>query len=189
MVGLIDDVDTVAPTGFQADGDIVVLIGPRQSTLDCSEYLAGRTRNAGPAPTIDLALEARSHEVCRRLARSRLARSAQDCSDGGLAIALAECAIDGGRGFRGSAESLEELQSANDGRLDAVLFGEAQSRFVISCRVADLAEIERECAAHGVPCTTLGAVGGDTLEWGPALAVPVNAVRTRWAEGLSDVIA
>jgi phosphoribosylformylglycinamidine synthase len=189
MVGLIDDVDMVAPTGFQADGDVVVLIGPRESTLDCSEYLAFRARDTGPAPAIDLTLESRSHEVCRRLVRSGVARSAQDCSDGGLAIAIAECAIHGDRGFQGSVESLDELRSVNGGRLDTVLFGEAQSRFVISCRVADLAELEGECVQHGVPSTTLGTVGGDRLDWGPALAVPVNAVRTRWAEGLSDVIA
>jgi phosphoribosylformylglycinamidine synthase subunit PurL len=189
MVGVIDDVEAAAPTGFQADGDVIVLIGPSESPLDCSEYLGGRTRNAGPAPAIDLTLEARSQEVCRRLVRDRLARSAQDCSDGGLAIALAECAIHGGRGFQGSVQSLDELRSANGGRLDAVLFGEAQSRFVISCHDADLAEVQRECAAQGVPCSALGIVGGESLVWGTVLALPVNVVRIRWAEGLSDVIA
>jgi phosphoribosylformylglycinamidine synthase len=189
MVGLIDHLETAVPTGFQTDGDLVVLLGPTGSVLDCSEYLARRAESVGPAPAIDLALEARGHDVCRGLVRSGLAKSAQDCSDGGLAIALAECAIDGSRGFRGSNESLEQLRAASGDRLDAALFGEAQSRFVISCSASDLGEIQRACDEHDVPCTVLGVVGGESLEWGAALALPVNAVRTRWAEGLSDVIA
>ncbi len=101
--------------------------------------------------------------------------SAHDCSDGGLAVALAECAILGGQGFEG------EVQLA--GRLDAALFGEAQGRIVVSiasdtfrqgggaARLRDLAE------ELGVPISRLGrTVPGDTFSFGP-LRSSVTALR------------
>jgi phosphoribosylformylglycinamidine synthase subunit PurL len=189
MVGLIEDLKQTAPSGFQDDGDVVVLLGPLTSGLECSEYLAARSDVTGPAPALDLDLEARSQNVCRQLVASGLARSAQDCSDGGLVIALAECAIAGDKGFVGSTDALESLRASCGGRLDAALFGEAQSRFVISCRQADLAEVSRLCAADDVQCTVLGQTGGQMLQWGDALKLSLDALRIQWAGGLKDVIA
>ncbi|MFN0073021.1 MAG: phosphoribosylformylglycinamidine synthase subunit PurL [Chloroflexota bacterium] len=188
MVGLIDDLQSSAPSGFQADGDAVILLGPLGSGLECSEYLAQVGNETGPAPAIDLALEARSQSVCRALVERKVARSAQDCSDGGLAIALAECTLDGNRGFMGTLAALDALQAASGGRIDAALFGEAQSRFVISCRPDDVAEVKQVCADEGLTCTILGTTGGLTLEWGAVLHLPVDAVRIHWAEGLNHVI-
>ena len=143
----------------------------------------------GPAPSLDLGVEVSSQNICRELVRTGLARSAQDCSDGGLVIALAECVIAGGRGFLGSSAALDMLRAASGGRLDAALFGEAQSRFVISCRQADLERVTRACSAAGVEWTVLGRVDGQTLQWGGVLELSVDVVRTQWAEGLKDVIA
>jgi phosphoribosylformylglycinamidine synthase subunit PurL len=189
MVGLIDDVSVSPPSGFQEDGDAVLLIGPAGSGLECSEYLALRSHSLGPAPSLDLRVEMSSQNICRELVQTGLARSAQDCSDGGLAIALAECAIGGGRGFVGSSAALDTLRAASGGRLDAALFGEAQSRFVIACRQADVERVTSGCSDAGVECTVLGRVEGQTLQWGGVLELSVDVVRTQWAEGLKDVIA
>jgi len=189
MIGLIDDLKTTAPTGFQDDGDAIVLLGPPNSGLECSEYLATQSDATGPAPDLDLAREVRGQNMCRQLVARGLARSAQDCSDGGLVIALAECAIAGDRGFVGSTDALESLRAACGGRLDAVLFGEAQSRFVVSCRQTDLADVSRLCAAEDVECTVLGQTGGQMLQWGNALKLSLDALRIQWAGGLKDVIA
>lgn len=189
MVGLIDNLEQCAPTGFPSDGDVVLLLGPLGSGLECSEYLALKSDQSGAAPALDLELESRVQRATRGLVRQGLLRSAQDCSDGGLLIALAESALFGAHGFRGDGDALGQLQAASGGRLDAALFGEAQSRFVVSCRQEDLAQVQRICEAADIDCTILGRTGGVTLEWGTALHVAVEAVRIRWAEGLNDVIA
>jgi phosphoribosylformylglycinamidine synthase len=85
----------------------------------------------------------------------RLASSAHDCSDGGLAIALAECCILGGRG---AVITLKDKM-----RTDALLFGESQSRIVISTARKNQEKVKTICKKHGVPCTAIGEVKGVAL--------------------------
>ena len=104
-------------------------------------------------PSIDLDAEARLQRLLVDLARERLLHSAHDCSDGGLAVALAESVVLGGVGFTGAGGWPE-------GRWDAALFGETPSRAVVSCSGSNVARVEAAAQEAGVPCSRLGATGG-----------------------------
>jgi phosphoribosylformylglycinamidine synthase len=142
----------------------IVLLGPdRGGPLGGSEYVASRTGEVeGPPPSIDLALEASLQrlvlELCR--ARPRLILSAHDISDGGLAIAVAECCTgaDDPAEMVGAAITIGEAEP-----LAAALFGEAPSRILVAARNDDIAEIERRARAHSVPARVIGVTGGPRL--------------------------
>jgi phosphoribosylformylglycinamidine synthase len=106
--------------------------------------------------------------------------SAHDCSDGGLAVALAECALSGGIGV--------EITASTTGRWDAALFGEGQSRIVVSLSPDRLADLDQVCAAEGVPYLVVGRVSGADLEFGDLLSVPVSRLTAAHADGLTDAL-
>ena len=166
MLGLIEDVSTVVPMAFQAPGDTILLLGAEAAqpaaTLGGSEYLLQRHDTvAGPIP-VDLPAEAALVRLLVAAAGRRLLRSAHDCSDGGLAVALTEAAISSGQGADCAALELGE-------RLDAALFGEAGARAVVSCAPAGLDALAALAAEYGVPLTTIGRVTGDRLRLGAAV--------------------
>ncbi len=155
-VGLLDDVRNALGAAFANDGDAVLLVGASSAddgALAGSEYLAVEHSTVAGRPAIDLDAEARLQRLLVALARERLLASAHDCSDGGLAVALAESAVLGGVGFTGAGD-------LPDGRWDAALFGETPSRAVVSCAEANVARVEAAAREAGVPCVRLGAVGG-----------------------------
>ena len=128
-----------------------------RDALAGSAYLEAEHGAVAGVPSIDLDLEARVQRLCRRAIREGLLESAHDCADGGLAVALAESCIAGGTGFRGAAEV--------SGRWDAALFGETQSRIVVSLSADSLPAFERLAAEKGVPWARLGSTGGDSLSF------------------------
>jgi phosphoribosylformylglycinamidine synthase len=210
MVGLIEDRSAIVGSGFKQAGDVVLLLGPVGAELGCSEYLNLKGRPTGPAPSLDLDLERRSQQVVREAARLRLLQSVHDCSEGGLAVALAESCIAGEVGFRADTEApfpspspaqrgrgsrddtsgvidalLAEADAAGQSaRLDAVLFGEGQSRFVVSCRPSDEDALVSLAAEHVVPLRRLGTVGGDAIAWSPALSLTLTEVTRAWTREL-----
>ncbi len=156
MVGLLPDVTSCCSSGFKDPGDHILLLGPVTGSLGASEYLAViHGCEAGPVPEIDIFQEKAVQECCRRLISYGLVKSAHDCSEGGLAVALAECCIAGGIGAK--------LELAIEGREDAFLFGETQSRIVITCVPRHLEKIQEVAASFGVPLHLLGRVGGKRL--------------------------
>ena len=190
MVGLIEDRSKIPSSGFVAEGDVVFLVGPAGAELQCSEYLAhrlGRTDVLGPPPSLDLNIERAVQEFVREAARRGLLRSAHDCSEGGLAVAVAECCIAGGLGFSAESSSRDHLLNRAQERdqvrrIDATLFGEGQSRFVLSCRsdqMPGLASLLAESNLGGIT-TLLGRVGGDTLSWSDDLSVSVKELARAW---------
>ncbi|MEK7814527.1 MAG: phosphoribosylformylglycinamidine synthase subunit PurL, partial [Chloroflexota bacterium] len=131
-LGLLEDVARHARASFPEAGLAVVLLGSSQwrvraSDLAGSEYLQVVHGLVAGRPAIDLSLEGRTQALCRRAIGEGIVASAHDCSDGGLAVALGECCIQGGVGFRAGA-ALSRLP----GRWDVALFGERQSRIVVS---------------------------------------------------------
>lgn len=156
MVGLLPDVTKHCTSAFQDPGDEVVLLGAFQPALGGSEYLAQvHQKDAGQPPELDLELEKRVQACCRDLVRNGIIKSAHDCSEGGLAVTLAECCIAGRRGAL--------LEIPVDGREDALLFGEVQSCIIVSCIPRNLAQITKMAQENGVPCRVLGRVGGEYL--------------------------
>ena len=133
MVGLIPELTKICTRGWQSEGDIIYLLGlPINTQLDlgASEYLATiHGLVAGKPPVVDFNWERRVQAVCREGIRRGWAKSAHDCAEGGIAIALAECCI-GGR--LGAQINLEFTNERLEFRWDEVLFGESGARILIS---------------------------------------------------------
>jgi len=154
MVGLIEDLDHVTRATFQQEGDAVVLLGEPTPELGGSEYLArihGVT--AGAPPRCDLDAERRLIDALLSAIRSGVVSSAHDCSEGGLAVALAECAIANRERSHSATIDLTAWAKLSS---RAVLFGEAQGRIIVS--TSEPAEVERIASAHGVPARRIGVV-------------------------------
>ncbi len=128
MVGLIEDITQVCGQGWQKEGDIIYLLGlDKKPTLGASEYLATLHKIvSGKPPKVDFEHERWVQKVCRDGIRKSWIKSAHDCSEGGLMVALAECCISGELG----AEI--ELNFDNQMRLDTLLFGEVCGQIIVS---------------------------------------------------------
>ena len=154
MVGLIDDLAHITRSGFQTPGDAVVLLGEPTDELGASEYLAAiHGLTAGSPPRVDLDGERRLIDALLDCVRSGLASSAHDCSDGGLAVALAECCM-ADRERQLGAEIDLSAWSELSGR--ALLFGEAQGRVILSTAAAD--RVLAVAGRHRVPARVIGRV-------------------------------
>ena len=183
MLGLLDDVEQRCTPEFKSEGDVVYLVGTDAlaqdtATLGGSEYLALVHGTAQGAPTIDLTLEIRVQDFVRQAIERGLLRSAHDVSDGGLAVTVAESCIWGGLGLHGAA-------TANVGRGDAALFGEAQSRIVVSVSAADTAQFEADADGSGVPYFSLGTVQGESLSLPGLAEVTVADMAKAWNGALA----
>jgi len=156
VVGLLDDVAGLVGPAFAADGDAVILVGEASPGLAGSEYarLAGAAAEDGP-PALDLDRERRLQAFAREAAARGLAASMQDISGGGLAVALAECAIWGRRGA--------QLRIAVSHSPAVDLFGESPSRIVATARPRHAGAVALLAREHGLPVETLGSVGGERL--------------------------
>jgi phosphoribosylformylglycinamidine synthase subunit PurL len=156
MVGLLEDVEKHVRMPFRREGDVLALLGETRDELGGSEFLRTlRRRDEGPCPEVDLAAERRLIDLLATLAEEGRLASAHDLSDGGLAVALAECAMIGGSGVDVA------LQSAV--RPSAVLFGETTARALISFGPDEQRAIRETATKHGVPFRILGRVSGDRL--------------------------
>jgi phosphoribosylformylglycinamidine synthase len=159
MVGLVEHLDHITTQWFKDSGDVIYLIGTSKEELGGSEYLKtilGQTR--GPVPEIDLSFEKKMQETLLGAIQAGLVKSAHDISDGGLAVALAECCISNHEHQIGATVRL-----ADSIRPDCLLFGETQSRVIVSTDAGRGAALEQAFAAKGVPITKIGTVGGSRL--------------------------
>jgi phosphoribosylformylglycinamidine synthase len=166
VVGLLEHADRVVNRRFRASGDAIVLLGGAgRGELGGSEYLKaihGIVR--GVPPLLDLGAERALQTLLVALADDRLIRSAHDCSDGGLAVALAECCFDtGGMGAEISVAGAAAEIRDEPLRIAAALFGESASRVLVSCVQDDVAAVLERAAAANVPAQVVGATGGNLL--------------------------
>jgi len=154
MVGLMSDVKHATRATFSTEGDAIVLFGRCTDELGGSEYLA-RIHGvvAGAPPRCDLAAERAAIEAVIESIEAGQVSSAHDCSDGGLAVALAECCI-ADRSRLSGADVVLDLPPYVFAQ--AGLFGEAQARFVIS--TADAEAVLAIARSHGVPARKIGIV-------------------------------
>jgi phosphoribosylformylglycinamidine synthase len=166
MVGLIEDVRRIVQPGFKTPGDIIALLGVTNDDLTVSEYAAvieGQSIEEmiaqGRLPTIDLETERAVQETCLTAAEEGLLSSAHDCSDGGLAIALAEsCFSSLNREFIGAEVELNETIP-----VASRLFSESPSRIVVSFNETALANMKEIASRNGCMLTLLGRTGGEKL--------------------------
>jgi len=156
MVGLMKDLTHVTKIGFRQVDDIIVLLGQNKDELGASTYLSViHGLEAGRPPELNLELEKQVQKVALELIQSGLAVSAHDCAEGGLAVALAECCLAGRIGA--------EIALMDNLRPSSILFGETQSRIIISISKEKLDLVLQKLNGWQVPFKVLGNVGGDVL--------------------------
>jgi phosphoribosylformylglycinamidine synthase len=180
MVGLLPRVDRVVTPWFKSAGDIVVLLGRSREELGGSEYLKlvhGLVR--GMPPWIDLKLEQAVHNCCLEAIDRGILRSAHDVSDGGLAVAIAECCIGGPEKPLGVRVEMREMI-----RGDALLFSESQSRIVVSLPEENLGQLQEIAQKQGVPMQVIGTVGGTRFIIQPLVQLPIEELRSVWSSAL-----
>lgn len=153
MVGVLDTLEQKMTLNFKHAGDLIYVLGVNRNDINCSDYLhhiVGITHS--PAPHFDMDEEAQLQETVINLISEKLINSAHDVSEGGLFTTLLESAMSSdGHGF--------SIDTDKDIRKDAFLFGEAQSRVVVSVNPAVHAMFEAEL--KGMPCTKIGTVNAD----------------------------
>jgi phosphoribosylformylglycinamidine synthase len=180
LVGLLADVAHHTTQWFKSEGDVVLLLGRTREELGGSEYLSvvhGLVR--GTPPWIDLAVEMQVQQVCLQAIREGLVRSAHDVSEGGLAVALAEACIAGPGEVLGAEVEMEAAI-----RPDAWLFGESQSRIVVSVRRKHVNRLRDLARDADVPISVLGEVRGKRLRIGGLIDVNAVELRSTWADAL-----
>jgi phosphoribosylformylglycinamidine synthase len=187
MVGLIESVDQTMTQWFKQDGDAIILLGKTKEDLGGSEYLKVlHHREQGSPPLLSLEAEQSLHAFLLKVIREGVVQSAHDCSDGGLAVALVESCISGPGVRRGAVVRL----SLDTLRRDALLFGESQSRVVLSVKPELAEQVLKRAGEAGVPALKIGTVGGDRVvidaekgQWseGCRIDLPVEQLHERWA--------
>ncbi|MEO8044557.1 MAG: phosphoribosylformylglycinamidine synthase subunit PurL [Spartobacteria bacterium] len=172
MVGLIEREEWITTQYFKAAGDVVILLGDFGDEMGASHFLKViHGRKAGLPPRLDFERELALQNVLRELIRTGLVRSAHDCSEGGLAVALAEACFNPAGRFGAEID----LSAAGPGRLDQILFNESQSRVVISIVPGSAKKVMEMLQLRGVSGHRLGVVGGE------ALAIHVAGEPLRWS--------
>jgi phosphoribosylformylglycinamidine synthase len=193
VVGVVEKLEHVTTQWFKDEGDAIILLGEIVDANDPIFGLGGSAylqvihgKKTGSPPRCDLETAKTLHTTLLGLIQSGLVKSAHDCSDGGLAVALAESCISqlvaretprliGAQiDLVGQASSLSVAKKNSDSethrqdacattRLDALLFSETQSRVVISCKALDAVKVVERAKLMGVPAIQIGKVGGDKL--------------------------
>lgn len=157
MVGIIHDRTPLTPH-FKNENDIVILVGIPSNELGGSRYATLDHPLSGPCPSLDLELERRSHSALLQAADENLIQSLHDCSDGGLLAAVAESCF-------GTYPHIQGCQLNWEGRVrpDAFLFGESQSRYLLSCHPDSLFRLKEILDHHKLPYFQLGKTTGRDL--------------------------
>jgi phosphoribosylformylglycinamidine synthase subunit PurL len=172
-VGLLADWRKSARIAFAAEDECIILAGAPATWgthLGQSIYMRDvHGRADGPPPPVDLAHERRIGEFVRSLISDGLATAVHDCSDGGIAVAVAEMAVASGIGA-----SINELHDADAA---AVFFGEDQGRYVLTVKRRDLEALTERAAAAGVFAPWIGMTGGTNLVLGEARPLAIAALR------------
>ncbi len=223
VVGLIEKLEHVTTQWFKDEGDAIILLGsaveatPLQG-LGGSAYLqVVHGQKNGSPPRCDLEVARTLHTTLIGLIQSGLVKSAHDCSEGGLAVALAESCISqliaretprligatidlssvGRASSRaGQSDPLSAVGGEGRGevalRLDALMFGETQSRIVISCKPLDAVKVVERAKLMGVPAVQIGQVGGDQLTVKTAtgeFSAPLTELHDAWWNSIARAMA
>ena len=180
-LGLLEDATKATRSAFAGEGLIVGLLGADTKSVDPhdlagSEYLQRVHGRVEGSPKIDIDLEKRVQALCRDAIERGLITSAHDCSEGGLAVALAECSIKSGTGFTGDFSV--------DSRWDVTLFGERQSRIVVGLPEQSWDALARLASDSDVPTVKLGYTGGDRFRFNGLVDLPVSQISEVWNKGL-----
>jgi phosphoribosylformylglycinamidine synthase len=194
VVGLLEHADRVVSRSFQSAGDDIVLLGEGLGELGGSEYLKiAHGIVQGEPPRLVLKAERALQDLLVQLAEAKLMRSAHDCSDGGLAVTLAECSFD--TDGIGADVSIDDVRVSGNADLNraAALFGESASRVVVSVAPDASAELLKHAASAGVPARVIGRTGGRELRIAVgghvAISVQVPDLERAWRSAIERYFA
>ena len=199
-VGLVADEKDILTQAFRTEGDVIVLLGGGGTAgLGGSEYQAAKAgRLGGPAPRIDLEAEKKLQRLVLDLARAHVLSSAHDVSDGGIAVALAECCTTAPNGalFGAHVTLPAPDAAASPSPLAATLFGEAPSRILISMPKDHADDVLKRAREAGVPARQLGFTVGAgpkatlriAVTSGPRLEIEVERLRIARESCLETIV-
>ncbi|MGE0105179.1 MAG: phosphoribosylformylglycinamidine synthase subunit PurL [Blastocatellales bacterium] len=192
MLGVIEEARDATTQWFSEPGDSVLLLGRTGNDLGASELLSELTGlETGAVPKLDLKTEKSVQDTCLEAIGAGLVRSAHDCSDGGLAVALAECCFSSYRrdalGARIDLDAHAEVSGIGDAA--TLLFAESPSRIIISASPENVPAIEELASKFGVACLRIGEVGGGnltiSLNGANLIDASVSSFETAWRSALS----
>jgi phosphoribosylformylglycinamidine synthase subunit PurL len=187
MIGILDDVSVATGNGFTHEGDAIVLLEgvevPKNSGLGGSEYLKQiHGLITGDAPYLDIQAEKRLQTCIIAAIRHRLVHSAHDTAEGGLAIALAEKAINSRENLGATITIMRPLSPG-------MLFGESQSRIVVSLATNNMQELHALADTYGITATRIGIVTRGTFTIDGALSTTVDDLRYAYESALPTLMA
>jgi len=188
VVGLLENRDDHSTQWFKNSGDVIALLGLTLEEISGSEYLKlAFDMCRGKPPRLDKKQEQAVQQLCLQLIREKLILSAHDCSDGGLAVATVESCIAGPEKALGAALNLESTL-----RKDALLFGESQSRILISFADGKKESIARMAKEKEVPFTVIGQVGGSrftvNINGDEFIQQDIQALKNIWKNVIGDYV-
>jgi phosphoribosylformylglycinamidine synthase len=202
VVGIIDKPEHITTQWFKEAGDAILLLGAPVDLADPLQGLGGsaylksvHAQKNGLPPRVDLQVAQTLHTTLLGLIREGVVKSAHDCSEGGLAVTLAESCFSqqvARESHRFLGASLDLSVCAEGARLDALLFGETQNRVVISVAAIDAGRVLKQARAMGVPVVQIGTVGGEALTLKtPAgeFSAPVAELHDGWWNAIARAMA
>ena len=180
-LGVMPNFVTPIKSGFtEVDADVFILgtntLTLERGSLSGSEYYSSLYQSVTGSPKINLELELQVQSLCRDLIAKHVILSAHDCSEGGLAVALAECSCIGSIGFISNNFNLNDWE--------ADLFGESQSRIIISCRKSDSQAIIEQAQMVNVPIIHLGTTTDYKFKLGEVINTDVSTLTSAWSSAL-----
>ncbi|MCK5773735.1 MAG: phosphoribosylformylglycinamidine synthase subunit PurL [Thermoplasmata archaeon] len=185
MVGLIEDIDNRIPSQFQHPGDSIILIGRLTGEVGGSEYLKQKTgKIQGKCPEIRLSETADIIRFMGECSNENILSSANDASEGGIAVALAECC------FGEPATGCQIDLLSGKIRSDFLLFGESQNIMVLSCPPETAETVLELAESHGLMASTVGKVTSNTFEiaidGNTAISQSTGKLKQTWDTALED---
>jgi phosphoribosylformylglycinamidine synthase len=189
MIGIINDINKICSQNFKQEGDVIILLGYCRQDLGASEYLKEiHNLTKGNAPQLNLRLEQAVQKTTLEAIEKGLVNSAHDCSEGGLAVALAECCISNKDKMIGA--NINKLNY--DMRPDALLFGESQSRIILSCSRDSVEKVKKIALEFKAPFLVIGKTGGRVLRILKAeeelIYLPLEDLYEEWSGSLKKEI-
>ncbi|MEE8405138.1 MAG: phosphoribosylformylglycinamidine synthase subunit PurL [candidate division Zixibacteria bacterium] len=184
MVGLVEDISHITTQTFKDDGDTILFVGENKNELGASEYLhAFFNQTKGAVPTVDLDYEKKLQSALLAAIQKGIVKSAHDCSEGGLAVAIAECCISERENMRGAS-----IKIGDEIRSDCLLFGETQSRLILSCDRKNENELIAYFTKHGINCKSIGTTGGDKLTINDMILVDLKELAEAFYNALPELM-
>jgi len=186
VVGIVEDISRAASPGFKNKGDAVVLLGENKEELGASEYLKCLFNlEKGLPPQIDLNQEKNIDELCLEAISRGIVESCHDVSEGGLAVCLAECSLLSPRKIGFSLELQDRI------RRDALLFGETQSRIVVTAKKQNVQKLLNLAKKRKVKAAVLGETKGERMTIShlgkKIIDIPVDKAHRAWKQAIPQV--